>query len=112
MKATVTLAELEPQLLKRVDPRTSAPVYDIVGADGVRFICPVCFLNGGRIGAHQIMCWAPHVPQTLAPTPGRWHLRGEDLATLSLVGVKSSSVLLTGGCRAHFFVENGLVRLV
>lgn len=58
------------------------------------------------------MCWQPHVPVGLAPGPGRWHLRGEDLATLSLVGVKSSSVLLTGGCRAHFFVENGLVRLV
>jgi hypothetical protein len=42
----------------------------------------------------------------MSPTPGRWDFQGTGLQDLTLVA-GSSSVLLTGGCRAHFFVRDG-----
>ena len=83
---------------------------DIADAEGVSFLCPTCFeSNGGSVGTHGIICWSPNVPQTFAPTPGRWELVGTSMDDLSLVA-GSSSVALTGdGCKAHFFVTNGSI---
>jgi len=48
------------------------------------------------------------VPQTWPPVPGRWEMLGTGLADLTLVA-SSSSVLLTEGCRAHFYVQGGQI---
>ncbi len=88
-------------------------VDTLAEAQGVTFLCPKCFLaNGGPKGTHSIVCWAPVVPQTVDPKPGRWELVGTGFADLTL-RAGSSSVLLTdaAGCRAHFFVTNGEIRM-
>jgi hypothetical protein len=101
------LIELDPRLYKVLDDRTYQEVESVAEADGVWFLCPVCFrANGGPVGTHQVACWRPRVPLTISPAPGRWELVGTGLADLSLVA-GSSSVLLTSGCRAHFFVRSG-----
>ena len=103
------LTELEPEFLKLSDPegksyRTDATFQD---CDGLFFLCPVCFKNNnGPVGTHGVICWKPHIPQTVAPTPGRWSQNGSGFHDLSLVA-GSSSVLLQGGCNAHFWITNG-----
>ena len=110
------LLELEPQLLK-IDSyegegaRRWAHVDELAGADGVIFLCPVCYIaNGGRVGTHSVICWRPRVPQSINPVPGRWEFEGASLEDLTLVA-GSSSVLLMDGCRAHFFVRAGEIVL-
>lgn len=106
------LVDLEPRFLKITVPgKENRYVDTIAEADGVIFLCPKCIVtNGGPVGTHPIICWAPHVPQTEQPTPGRWNLVGAGYDDLSLVA-GSSSVLLQGGCNAHFFVERGEIRM-
>lgn len=107
------LADLEPAFLKREDDTHFRIVPTISEADGVEFLCPKCFEANGRRrpGVHGIICWAPSVPQTTSPTPGRWEMVGAGMNDLTLKA-GSSSVLLTGdGCRAHFFIEGGNVRM-
>jgi hypothetical protein len=102
------LSDLEPRFVKRIDDRS----YQTDGvafeeADGVLFLCPKCFAeNGGSQGTHSILCWRPRVPQTVSPKPGRWEFQGAGVGDLTLVA-GSSSVLLTSGCHAHFFIRNG-----
>lgn len=80
-------------------------------ADGVFFLCPTCFVaNRGPVGTHGVLCWRPRVPAGVDPGPGRWEFHGTGLDDLSLVA-GSSSVLLRGGCNAHFFVEAGAIRM-
>lgn len=118
------LTELEPRFLryeKKPDPdpayahivRELFPFVDkIEDAQGVKFLCPVCFkANGGSVGTHAIICWSSSrgIPDDVRPKPGRWRLVGSGLHDLSLMEEpgKSRSVLLLGGCGAHFFVTNG-----
>lgn len=104
------LAELKPRFLKHQDPTSWKQVETIEEADGICFLCPKCFAaNGGPVGTHSIICWSPGVPQDTDPKPGRWSMHGTGFDDLSL-RAGSSSVLLNGGCRAHFFVENGQIR--
>lgn len=105
---------LEPKFLKREDERTSRDLgpSDAQKADGLMFICPLCYANNGmrRPGVHSVLCWKPSVEAGVQPGPGRWDFRGEGIHNLSLVA-GSSSIHLTGpGCGAHFFIENGSVR--
>lgn len=103
----LTLLELEPEFLKREDSHHFRRVETIEEADGVCFLCPKCFkANGGSVGTHAVICWAPGVPQDTSPTGGRWELRGTGVHDLTLVA-GSSSVQITGGCKAHFFVRDG-----
>jgi hypothetical protein len=121
-----TLRELEARLIRR-EIRACAPgpscsvlsphtqheyhcdVDDIAAADGVRFLCPLCFKNNrGRVGTHSVICWRPRVPAGVPPVPGRWEFQGTGLGDLTLVAV-SSSILLQGGCGAHFFIRRGAV---
>lgn len=104
------LYELEPEFFKIVDERTHRPVKDIKEADGLTLLCPLCYKNNGNsnIGTHSIMVYQPHVSQAHAPTGGRWKFVGTGLNDLSLVA-GSSSILLNGGCRAHFFIRNGVI---
>lgn len=101
------LSELEPEFLHITDGVTDHRHNDINKADGIMFLCPVCFIkNKGPVGTHSIICWQPHVPQDRNPKPGRWSFKGTNYEDLSLVA-GSSSILLQGGCNAHFFIRNG-----
>lgn len=105
------LVDLEPEFLKREDDNHFRMVDSISDADGVTFVCPQCMSANQmkRPGVHSVICWAPSVPQTTSPRPGRWNIFGSGFADLSLVA-GSSSVALTGpGCGAHFMVQNGEV---
>lgn len=103
------LVELNPKFLKREDAFHFRWVDTIGEADGVQFLCPKCFkANSGPIGTHSVICWDPSVPQDTSPTPGRWKMQGTSLDDLTLVA-GSSSVLLKGGCAAHFYVRNGAI---
>jgi hypothetical protein len=105
-----TLRELAAEFLVIESETTWRHVDSIDDADGVIFVCPKCFEDPpvGLEGAHSIICWQPHVGQEHRPGPGRWALIGTGIDDLSLVA-GSSSVQLTGGCAAHFFVRNGCI---
>lgn len=104
-------SDLEPVFMRRDDDEHFTKVESVKDANGVRFLCPKCFKdNGGAVGTHQILCWSPDVPQSTRPKPGRWQMKGTGADDLSLVA-GSSSVWLQDGCQAHFFVENGKVRM-
>lgn len=77
-------------------------------ADGIMFLCPQCYKDKGNtsVGVHSIICWNPSVPQSMNPKPGRWNLLGTSIEDLTLQN-GSSSVALTGGCNAHFWINNG-----
>jgi len=79
-------------------------------ADGVMFLCPKCFDDPpvGPVGTHRVLCWSPKIGQDHDPKPGRWNLVGTSIDDLTLVA-GSSSVLIQGGCQAHFFVRQGRV---
>jgi len=105
----IKLTELEPQFLKRIDDTHFQNVDSISDADGVMFVCPLCFENNGKsnIGVHSVLCWNPSVPQTTEPVPGRWNLLGTGYGDLTLQA-GSSSIHLTGeGCGWHGFIRNG-----
>lgn len=104
----MTLRELEPQFLKHTSDTTWSHVNSITEADGIIFLCPVCFkANGGNVGTHSIICWRPHIPQTTSPTPGRWEFQGTGYDDLTLVADSSSIFLSTAPCEAHFHIRNG-----
>lgn len=110
------LRELEPEFLKITGEDTfrhykeDGSLYSLSEADGVLFLCPVCFkTNSGPIGTHSVICWQPHVPQNIGPVPGRWSFSGTGLNDLTLTA-GSSSILLMGGCNAHFFITNGEIK--
>lgn len=106
---SVKLTDLEGRFLRRVDDKHYENVDTIEEADGVLFLCPTCFkVNQGAVGTHSVICWQPHVPQSTFPRPGRWKFEGTGLSDLTLVA-GSSSILLKGGCNAHFFIRNGLI---
>lgn len=105
------LTDLDPQFLKTNDDGSRHMHVDsIEKADGIMFLCPKCFKeNGGPVGTHRVLCWQPHVPQKIPPTPGRWTFKGTGYNDLTLVA-GSSSIYLTGrGCGAHFFIRNGSI---
>ena len=107
------LAELEPEFIKIIDERSHRPC-ELSEADGLFFLCPVCFTkNGGPVGTHGIILWRPHVPKERSPKAGRWEFVGTGIEDLSLVAGSSSILLVTGpsGCGAHFFIRNGGVDL-
>lgn len=82
----------------------------IAKADGLRLLCPKCYDDPpvGPVGTHSVICWSPKISQDHAPRPGRWDLVGTSIDDLTLVA-GSSSVLIQGGCDAHFFVRQGHV---
>lgn len=84
-------------------------VDTIAEAQGVLFLCPKCFVeNNGNVGTHSIICWQPMIPQAVKPVPGRWTFHGTGYDDLTL-RANSSSVSVTEGCRAHFFITNGVI---
>lgn len=102
------LLDLEPKFVKYLSGGVIREVSSLAEADGIRFLCPKCFRNFPR-NVHQVICWSPSVPGEVRPGPGRWEMSGSNFHDLSLTA-KSSSVRVTSGCRAHFFVQNGEIR--
>lgn len=109
----MNLTELEPQFLKVESPSSYRHVSEIAQADGICFLCPKCFVkNAGPVGTHSMICWQPHVPQTVFPTPGRWKFVGTGYADLSLDNHPgASSVLDEGGCGCHFHIRAGVIEM-
>lgn len=122
------LADLDPLLIRHelrpcfagapgcstVSPHLEHEYYvdveTIAEADGIRFLCPKCFTtNGGPRGTHSVICWRPRVAAHITPGPGRWEFEGSGLADLTLVA-GSSSILLHGGCNAHFWIRAGEIQ--
>jgi hypothetical protein len=126
------LRDLDAQFLKREEVvetwnrvREDGSVYAFTGpreqshyvetlaeADGVMFLCPLCFKNSGKndgVGVHSVICWfEDKVPDHVRPGPGRWKPQGTGLDDLTFVpGKQSCSVLLLSGCAWHGFVKNG-----
>jgi hypothetical protein len=105
--------DLCPELLI-VEDETTYRYADVAIADaqGVWFLCPKCFLENGSQaeGVHSVLCWTPGVPPSLSPGPGRWEILGTGIDDLTL-RASSSSVQITSGCMAHFFVTDGDVRM-
>jgi len=85
-------------------------VDTIAEADGIRMLCPKCYDDPpvGPVGTHSVICWSPKISQDHDPKPGRWDLVGTSIDDLTLVA-GSSSVLIQGGCHAHFFVRGGYI---
>jgi hypothetical protein len=112
----VKLVDLEALFLRREvreDGVFHHAVQSLAEADGVRFLCPLCFkVNGGRVGTHSVICWfEDRVPDDAQPGPGRWKPQGIGLEDLTfVVGKRSNSVLLIGGCAWHGFITNGEAR--
>jgi hypothetical protein len=107
-----TMKDLEAHFI-RVIPNGSQIVDTIEEAQGVRFLCPKCFVaNEGARGTHTVICWSRSrgVADDISPKPGRWTLHGTSLDDLTLHGDPmgvARSVLLTGGCGWHGFVNAG-----
>lgn len=105
------LLDLDPEFLTvDIETKIMTIVDNIEKAQGVNFLCPKCFVdNEGEVGTHRVICWNSSVPQEVYPVPGRWEMEGSGFNDLTLKA-GSSSVLLTGGCAAHFFITNGDIR--
>jgi len=102
----------ESDFEERTGPVVYIPVVETLAeADGVWLLCPKCYAeNGGCVGTHAVICWfVGKVDDDVDPKPGRWTPAGTGLSDLTFVpsAGRSHSVLLTGGCMAHFFVNNG-----
>jgi hypothetical protein len=104
------LTELEPQFIKRITNDHFQDVDNIKEADGVVFICPRCYADNNfkKRKVHRVICWQPHIPQSMHPVPGRWKFLGTGYDDLTLVS-GSSSIFIQEGCQAHFYIANGKV---
>lgn len=110
------LLDLNPQFLRyeKRDGKVVLPYVErIEEAQGIRFLCPKCFVEkGGPVGTHGVICWSRSrgTPDDASPGPGRWTIEGSGFADLTLNGDPpgtARSVLLTGGCGWHGFVTAG-----
>lgn len=109
------LSDLEATFVRRVwdDGEQWVGVDSLGDADGLKFLCPKCFAAAGSaVGVHWILCWFEgRVPDSVAPGPGRWRPAGTGVGDLTFApGNRSASVLIVGGCAAHFLVANGEIR--
>ena len=106
------LADLEARFLKYLDDKSYGPVKLLREADGVIFLCPVCFTknNCSNVGVHSVICWfKDKVPDTLQPGPGRWNPGGTGMYDLTFVPPGMTGVKLTNpdGCGWHGHIRNG-----
>lgn len=112
----IRLIDLEPEWLlsKPGDTKVHYRVDRIEEANGIFFVCPLCFErnNHERPGVHGVVCWSCGVSQEVHPRPGRWRFVGTSFHDLTLEACpgKTRSVLLLGeGCGWHGFITNGIV---
>lgn len=106
----LTLPDLEPHFLTRIERFRYKHTDDIAASEGLSFLCPACFWsNNGKVGTHRIIVWRPSVPRDdERPGPGRWDFAGTGYADMTLTAA-SASVAIIGGCRAHFYIRQGKV---
>lgn len=108
------LLDLEPEFLQ-YKPKDGTVYFHKVDkleeADGILFLCPVCFQkNNGPVGTHSMICWfTGKVQDDVHPKPGRWTPAGT-LETLTFVGPGLTSVEQKGGCNCHFHIDNGEIK--
>ena len=115
MKKIFSFLDLDPYFISLPDIKTGAfqKVKFIENASGVSFLCPKCFLdNKGKKHTHRIIIWEEKCPEENIGKRNKWIFDGVDIVTLTLNAHGSRSVLLVGGCAAHFFVTNGTVELL
>ena len=110
------LTDLTPYWMKFVSNDEYRIVDSLAEADGLMLLCPVCFeKNGSNVGTHSVMCWFRNrVPDSTPPNPGRWTPSGHDFRDLTFIEgfpKMATSVKIEGGCNAHFFIENGGIRM-
>lgn len=116
------LVDLEPEFVRyRTDTGPSgvrqilSPAANLAEAQGVMFLCPVCFArNGGSVGTHLIAVTFHGRGATddqgsrgRGGQPSRWHATGSSAEDLTLT---PSIDLGPGGCGWHGFITNGDVR--
>lgn len=109
----ISLLDLEPEWIVDAGPNTRMRSADLTPetAQGVMFLCPVCFLkNGGPIGTHAVLTYFRDrgVPDDARPGPGRWVVSGTGFHDLTL----SPSVDISSPDRPdewHGSVTNGRV---
>lgn len=107
-----SLLELHAQLIICPDTRSWSYVEHLQYAQGLYFICPLCYHNNQADdkGVHSIICWFKDrcVPNDLTPGPGRWVPTGSGITDLTL----SPSINLSGpGCGWHGWIQNGQAKL-
>jgi hypothetical protein len=107
------LVDLEPEFIKLESEETWRTISStlVVDADGIIFKCPKCVSGAFARRVHSVICWKLHVPLTIHPKPGRWEFVGHSFYDLSL-RASSSSVFLLGDCGAHFFIEQGEIKMI
>ncbi len=108
------LAALEAKFI-RWTPTGFHDVEAVGEADGIVFLCPLCFAaNNGAAGTHSILVWfagRSAVPADTRPLP-RWSASGAGLADLSLspsinLDVRDKNGNPQPGCRWHGHVKDG-----
>lgn len=114
----IALTDLEPQWLVWEGDKIFRRVSTKSEAGGLMFACPLCYVaKGNRLaGVHSIICWSRSAgtPDDADPKPGRWRMDGLGFGDLTLNADPpgtARSVLLLGGCEAHFFITDGRVTL-
>ena len=108
------LLDLEPQFMRIEEPGVRhQDVDDLKDAQGIYLLCPKCLPEQpDGVGVHGFILWFLDrgVLPSEEPGPGRWRALGTGYGDLTLEAT-SSSILATSGCRAHFFIENGQIRM-
>lgn len=93
----------------------SIRVATLTEAQGIRFLCPVCFQeNGGPVGTHGVEVAfdgrgvePQQGSRNHAGAPSRWGVSGTDFDDLTLT--PSIDIGRGDGCRWHGFVQSGVV---
>lgn len=92
---------------------TFLPVDCIGEADGINFLCPLCYQrNRGEIGTHLIHIHfegrgsPDHLGVNSEGRTSRWHVKGNDFHDLTL----SPSIHVKSGCGWHGFVTHGQIK--
>lgn len=116
----MNLTELEPEFV-RYETRPDAtgsreytiPVATLADAQGIEFLCPVCFQkNGGAVGTHGVGVTFADRGATDAQgshgrtgAPSRWQVSGTNVTDLTL----QPSIDLTPTCSWHGYITNGAI---
>ncbi len=105
MTDRIPLRDLTPVFVRSIGETTMQEVDSFSEAEGVRFSCPKCYIEAGRllVGVHSVLCWGPNAPQAMLPGPARWTFYGTGFDDLTL----APSIQITSGCMWHGFVQNG-----
>ncbi len=87
---------------------TFHPVQNLAEADGVWFLCPLCFKNnGGATGTHTVAILWKEGPGKSWNNGVRWQLSDKSTCLDDLV--LTPSIQTHGGCNWHGFVgSNGV----